>query len=355
MNYNLGYRNNIDNSKNLFNLKKCIELLEKKDQLKYIGEGINGTVFIASSPQCGSIVLKSHKNKKDNYMFKREILFTELTKEVVLNNNCPNFIYTYMVIKDYIIMEFADGDLNKLLDNNNFEKKFLDNFNFQILIGILVMQKILFMVHNDLQLQNIFYKNISSDKIKYFEYNINGEKFYLENLGYLIIIADFGNSQSILLNPQQNWFDYKTIVQMIKSNHDFNNLKSLFYKCLSRKIIKIISSLKILSTLVDMEKPDIKKIYNDYNIKYNGNEEIILIKMIIYIFYHNIIDYKPYISNLNYYMVSDDFKKFISIIYDSDEDINLIIEKNFSQYKNINVSKLESNQIKKITINYEIF
>ena len=42
MNSNLVYRNNIDNSKNLFDITKCVELINQKDKLKFIDEGVNG-------------------------------------------------------------------------------------------------------------------------------------------------------------------------------------------------------------------------------------------------------------------------------------------------------------------------
>ena len=96
---NLLYRNNIDSNKNLLNYNTCIKLLDNKKNLKLIGEGLNGEIFIVSSKSCGSVVIKLSKHKKNNDMFKREINFMTLIKPLITNNICPNFIYTYNLLK----------------------------------------------------------------------------------------------------------------------------------------------------------------------------------------------------------------------------------------------------------------
>jgi len=178
-------------------------------------------------------------------------------------------------------MEYADGNLNKLYKDEDifFNKKIIKNIIFQILMGILVMQKILFMVHNDLYIKNIFYKKISKSNIKYFEYNINGEKFYLENIGFLIMIADFGNSQSLLIPESDNRYTYSKIKNMIKNNYDLVLLNKILFSYEYKKIIRYIFSLKT--------------------------------------------------------------------------DIYIIINNNYLHYKNIDISKLSKNQIKKFYINYK--
>jgi len=69
MNKNQSYRDNIDKSKNLYNLNKCLSLLNNKDKLKKIGEGYVSNVFYANSFECGSIVLKIHKNINDKALY----------------------------------------------------------------------------------------------------------------------------------------------------------------------------------------------------------------------------------------------------------------------------------------------
>ncbi len=277
---NLDYRKNIDNTKNLHNINKCEELLNKIDNIEKIGEGKEGIIYYVTSPQCGSVVMKINKEEK-NKIYKNEKKFITLIQKIILDDICPNFIYTYIINKKYILMEYADGDLSKLYKDEDifFNKKIIKNIIFQILIGILVMQKILFMVHNDLYIKNIFYKKISKSNIKYFEYNINGKKFYLENIGFLIMIADFGNSQSLLIPESNNRCTYSSIKNMIKNNYDFVLLNKILFSYEYKKIIRSIFSLKT--------------------------------------------------------------------------DIYIIINNNYLYYKNIDISKLSENQIKKFYINYE--
>jgi hypothetical protein len=277
---NLDYRKNIDNTKNVYNINKCTKLLNKIDNLEKIGEGKEGIIYYVTSPQCGSVVMKINKEEK-NQTHENEKKFISLIQKIILDDICPNFIYTYIVNNKYILMEYADGDLSKLYKDEDifFNKIIIKNIIFQILMGILVMQKILFMVHNDLYIKNIFYKKISKSNIKYFEYNINGEKFYLENIGFLIIIADFGNSQSLLIPESDNRYTYSKIKNMIKNNYDLVLLNKILFSYEYKKIIKYIFSLKT--------------------------------------------------------------------------DIYTIINNNYLHYKNIDISKLSENQIKKFYINYK--
>ena len=277
---NLDYRKNIDNTKNVYNINKCTELLNKIDNLEKIGEGKEGIIYYVTSPKCGSAVMKIN-NEEKNKTHENEKKFITLIQKIILDDICPNFIYTYIVNNKYILMEYADGDLSKLYKDEdiNFNKIIIKNIIFQILMGILVMQKILFMVHNDLYIKNIFYKKISKSNIKYFEYNINGEKFYLENIGFLIMIADFGNSQSLLIPESDNRYTYSKIKNLIKNNYDLVLLNKILFSYEYKKIIRYIFSLKT--------------------------------------------------------------------------DIYIIINNNYLHYKNIDISKLSENQIKKFYINYK--
>lgn len=361
MNKNLDYRNNIDKTKNLYNINKCLDLLNHKNKLEQIGEGFIGNIFYANSPQCGSIVLKIYKDKENKKAFKREKIFIKLIQKIILNDTCPNFINTYYTDDKYILMEYADGDLYKLfIENIDLDKDIIENINFQILIGILVMQKKLFMVHNDLFLKNIFYKKISTTNIKYFEYNINGEKYYLKNVGYFIMIADFGNCQSILFDQEINWYNYVEINNMIRNNDDFNHLLLNYYLCVSVYIIvNNIKSLDELFKFININEPNINKFYNHnleiYKNEKNNKEYKILEKMLMYCVMNKIIDYNKYIDKSNIYMCSNDFKIFIERIYNKSEDVYMIIKKNFNDYKNINISLNFKNQIKQFYINYETF
>ena len=360
MNNNLIYRNNIDNSKNLNNFNLCMELLKKNKDLQLIGEGVLGQIFIASSTKCGSIVIKKFKNDNKNEYLYREVFFMLLIKNLILKNICPNFIFLINKTNNLIVMEYADGNISNIYkqENINLNKDFLYILNFQILISILAIQKMIFTVHNDLHLENIFFKKINNDKIKIFEYNINGNKFYIPNNGYLFILSDFGNSQSLLLNRNKNWFDYKVINEMIINNEDFKHLKLIFYKNIQWYILKNkkINSIDELFNLIT-NKDKINNYYNELIEKYKNDNKKILEKMIIYTLSINLLDYKQFIEkkDVDYYIYSDEFKNFIDNIYNANDDIFNIINNNFQNFKYLDKDKYSDNQIKKFYINYETF
>jgi len=90
---NLDYRKNIDNTKNVYNINKCTELLNKNNNFEKIGEGKEGIIYYVTSPQCGSVVMKINKEEK-NQTHENEKKFITLIQKIILDDICPNFIYT---------------------------------------------------------------------------------------------------------------------------------------------------------------------------------------------------------------------------------------------------------------------
>ena len=89
-------------------------------------------------------------------------------------------------------MEKADGTLYDWNKTNHSLEEW-NNMLFQIMAGLAALQsEKLQIFHNDIKSQNILYHNVK--KGGYWEYNIGEDVYYLPNLGFIAIIADYGIS-----------------------------------------------------------------------------------------------------------------------------------------------------------------
>lgn len=89
----------------------------------------------------------------------------------------------------FIFSELANNSLNSLLKYNN-NHKILLNAIAQIMISIMFFNNYTKSFHRDGHSGNFLYHQIKPGG--YFHYVINGVDYYIENLGYLWVIWDFG-------------------------------------------------------------------------------------------------------------------------------------------------------------------
>ena len=109
----------------------------------------------------------------------REYYYLSKVKQIIDDNICPNFIYMYEKYNNFLLMEYADGDLESFFKIKKFSDEIFYSMILQILIGILVLHKNLKTFHNDLKPKNIFYKKISMDKYKFFKFRIYFTKLWI--------------------------------------------------------------------------------------------------------------------------------------------------------------------------------
>ena len=121
-----------------------------------------------------------------------------------------------------IVLEYLDGTLHQLLrtiigntinaDNNEILKSIYS----QALLSLYIFHNKFNYYHKDSHLSNFFYKKVIKDN-KYFHYQINGQNYYIKNVGYLIVLADYGlaekKSETFDLNKIHE--DYKQIISSI--------------------------------------------------------------------------------------------------------------------------------------------
>ena len=142
-----------------------------------------------------------------------EIISYKLINELIIQKICPNYSFNYyigflenrrqMIDKIYFYNEYINfGDLEIFLKNKKYSNQILLNILFQIMISIIGIQKYFNMIHTDLHLNNILVQQITPGG--YWIYKLNNVKYYLPNLGFVILMHDFGFS----LIPQKlyvNW------------------------------------------------------------------------------------------------------------------------------------------------------
>ncbi len=91
-----------------------------------------------------------------------------------------------------VINEYAEGDLKSYLQKSHlWSLSLVNNCVFQIAAGLYAMEKYFRgMTHNDLHYGNVLVHEIARGG--YWEYKIDGKRYYLPNLGYVFVLWDFG-------------------------------------------------------------------------------------------------------------------------------------------------------------------
>ena len=136
--------------------------------------------------------------------------------------------------KNYSIMlyELAYGDLISFLKNNELDAEMWKNIYEQVYMSIFIIHSMGY-VHNDTHLGNFLYRKINKGGC--FHYKINGENYYIKNLGILWMIWDFGNTKDITQQSKYIYSNdyYRTNNLLSRRNKEFEKkdifLNSLYY------------------------------------------------------------------------------------------------------------------------------
>lgn len=256
---NFDYRNNVDDSLNLKNLSICKNLIIQ-NKVEIIGKGIQGEVFKAKSPDCGSVVIKrklireEDKKWKNNEKWMRDELETEykimlLTNRMIDKFICPNFIKVYDFNKSIplIIMEYADGDCRFLFKNEYYDTEIYMSFLFQVLMSIYCFNNYTMLFHRDVKLENILYKKI--DKKLVFHYKIENKDYYIPTCGYLFMLCDYGTAKFKLDGRD---FDVTNLDYKIIKNYVVDVYKTYSEEFQNNKNIE--SVIKTMRTSEDIPK-----------------------------------------------------------------------------------------------------
>lgn len=127
-------------------------------------------------------------------------------------NNTPEIPKIIKNEKYFIYLnELASGDLSMFtLNNNNYKNdKLIINTLIQVFIAILTFHKKIKYCHNDCHDGNFLFHKIKPGG--YIKYKIKNKYYYLENMGYLWVIWDFGLADNTYIN-HFNYNDYSKIM-----------------------------------------------------------------------------------------------------------------------------------------------
>jgi hypothetical protein len=254
------------------------------DKLNYGDDNIYSSILIKNPKYiiASKIVIKNKKSEN-------EIKYLKILNNVVINNICPNFLLYFgnfdLVMKDedldilpkllkvdniksfrIILTEKGDGNLKNLLKEVNIKDDIYLNALSQLYISLMFFYKETMSFHNNSIWNNMIYIKIK--KGGYYHYEIMGNNYYIENLGYLWMIWDFENSIEFKKSIEKNIMikmDFEKVIYNflpLKYNGLIKNNK-LSDKSLN-KILNVYNVIKYYSEIYSLSgmKIFITKILN---------------------------------------------------------------------------------------------
>jgi hypothetical protein len=246
---------------------------------------------------------------KDSNLFRpkfkkwRELFVLKKCTKYVKNRITQNLpiMYGNKMCKDknrdtlLIYSELADGNLLQWLDSEHSVIEW-KSLLFQIWHALDILQTKLQLVHNDMRLPNILFFRNDGKSVRYI---IDNEKYYLENLGYVFIIWDYGSCETLMFPGK----DEANIRNKLESNKDLHFLHDMYNRI---RVFAIMNRYKIN----EMEKEIIKtkngssyiereKAYNKKRFDESRFKEKYKISMAYYITENNLFDkmYQDRIDN----------------------------------------------------------
>lgn len=192
-----------------------------------------------------------------------EVNAMKITTDLVRKHYCQNLplLYTYTFCPDCrssncitLVSEYADvGDMDKFLKNVSVDNDLLINILFQTCCGLATLWNNYGMIHNDLHVGNLLLHTTNLEK-GVWEYIIDGESYFCPNLGFLVMLWDFGFAICPgMIAPRISY------VNDMKNIGFFNNDRNIY----TADLRKLLDS--ILYTLVKLNNKNIKDFPDVYD------------------------------------------------------------------------------------------
>ena len=274
----------------------------KKDK-KFLGEGQNGIVLKLNNNTTVKIFKNANrlcpiKNKYVYfcYSFFNEVSIGLILTKLVENKECQNFlvIKNAFNIKNYgmITRDFADFVFLDFLKNNKKNEDLITNLILQYLLAISILHEKYKGMILDNKFINLYVKKNTSVN-KTIKYRIWNKTYELPNMGYLMIIGDYGTSK----------FEYpyndKIKTQVVK----YTDLKDIskHYNMLEKKVFsKSKHNHYKIYDQINFEK--LRQIYLDGLF----NPYVEHIYFFTHLIYHRFIDK---LGNFNHYKIVNQYIK----------------------------------------------
>lgn len=274
-------------NKNLFKKKLAIKVVDIEKVIDV--KGVNASLLAASPTDVYKTFFDTETYDSDTIV--EEPLFTEvyaftLLNQMIYQNICPHFIQNYTwefsTQKSFnIINEFVNGgDLESFLDGD-IDNDIMYNVLFQIMYSIISYRRYFNMIHGDLHIGNILLQNVK--KGGYWKYTVNGKNYYLPNLGFIIILNDFGFA-SIPDKLQIDWFYKDKLRYLTKNGQEFYDIQHIlsYFRLTDmpkkfKQTIKELKSTDDFKLIYSSDFPRRKKNYpKNINVNYNGSGKMLL-------------------------------------------------------------------------------
>lgn len=230
-----GMFKSVVNQKNLSEFQQ--QLVIKQVNLKAIIESkdISKYVINATPTNVYKLFLSSRSYNKPSLI---EIIATTLTNQLVLQNVCQNFVLNYFwEYKDDKLISYNEyaqlGDLDAWAQEEHTVEEWF-NLLFQVLAGLISMQKHFDMLHTDFHSKNILLQKVQPGG--YWKYIIDGQKYYVPNLGFVVLITDLGfawipgklqvgwhyhDTLSYITNVGKRMYDFSTFMYHINEVDEY--------------------------------------------------------------------------------------------------------------------------------------
>ena len=197
-----------------------------------VGSGLTGNVYTLGK----NTVIKRSKLYLGDFI-PEAIISMLLTKEVN-DGNTIHFPKTYdiNICQDvsYIKLErFIEFKLHSF-------KNILHNLFAQVCFALYFAQKKYKFRHNDFHYGNVMLKKTNLD-IKYFNYKVEDQWYKIPNLGYAIVIIDFGQSGIIYKHKKINYDDYllydiTTFFETVNTSDYIEYIPEIFEDIINRQV-----------------------------------------------------------------------------------------------------------------------
>lgn len=229
----------------------------------------------------------------DKYEVYSELFFLKLSSFLVKNDVIPNLplIYDKYVCEDncnfvnlnlkdkkqclLIVNELADGDLKYIFKKVKPDIRTLKIMYFQIYIALYCMRKYFNIYHNDLHYGNVLFRKIKQGG--YIKYIVQGQSIVVPNIGYIMILWDFGRSFIPgKIEPYRNtegneeeFMDFIRITNMMggnpgKNEKNYDRLEEILLELINRS--KTYNDFVLLYSYIvhnhDIKESDIIAVYN---------------------------------------------------------------------------------------------
>lgn len=207
----------------------------------FFSKNISEKIYNSTANQIYKIFLTRDALNKPSLL---ELLAMTMTNQLILQGICPHYTMNYYWDTNsdkkhvYMYNELANaGDFSDWSAHVHSTEMWF-NALFQIFAGMYALKKYFNMLHTDAHLQNILVQKVKPGG--FWKYIIDGQNYYVPNLGYVFLIHDFGHGW-IPNGMGTHWHSAKmnNINPLCKEFYDVNEFLDSLYK-MPRKIKKAI-------------------------------------------------------------------------------------------------------------------